>query len=41
MKKDQMKKVVWLLAITAGISCGEKKPPASVADVSSAPLRMR
>jgi type IV pilus assembly protein PilQ len=38
MKKDQMNKIVWLLAITAGISCGEKKPPASVADAGDAPV---
>jgi hypothetical protein len=37
MKKDQMKKIVWLLAMTAGVSCGEKKPPSSPATSENAP----
>lgn len=37
MMKNQMKKIVWLLAITAGVSCGEKKPPSSPATSENAP----
>lgn len=37
MKRDQMKKVVWLLAITAGISCGEKTPPSTPANAENPP----
>lgn len=37
MKKNEMKKIVWLLAVTAIVACGEKKPPSSPATSQDAP----
>ena len=37
MRKNQMHKSLWLLAVLAALSCGEKKPPATPAQAENAP----